>query len=267
MFTKKSLGQHWLRSESARAAIIKAAKLSPIDVVLEIGPGEGFLTEALLATGAKVVAVEKDARLIAPLTAKFQSAIAIGQLELIPGDILNLKPKPYTPRLAVGQVKPSNWKLIASIPYYLTGAILKKFLAGANQPSRAVLLLQKEVVRRIVARDGRESILSISVKAFGQPKQIKTVPAGAFAPAPKVDSTILLIENISRRNFAEPESERQFFAVLKRGFAHKRKLLRRNLDCEAVRRGGLIAAGIAPNARAENVTLEQWLRLSRKFYF
>ncbi|MBI2099796.1 MAG: ribosomal RNA small subunit methyltransferase A [Candidatus Vogelbacteria bacterium] len=257
MRAKKSLGQHWLRSGSARQAIIEAAGLSDptsprlrgaTTTVVEIGPGEGFLTETLLETGVKVVAVEKDDRLIEVLQAKFKKEILDGQLELRHVDILdfdyNLLPKTYS--------------LVANIPYYITGAVIKKFLTSENQPQSMTLLVQKEVAERI-AREKKESLLSISVKVYGQPKYIKTVPAGAFAPAPKVDSAILSITNISRQNF-ENVSEEKFFAILKRGFAHKRKLLKSNLSCSAE---VLANCHINEQARAENLTLDQWLCLCK----
>ena len=250
MLAKKSLGQNWLRSASARAAIIAAAELKPGERVLEIGPGEGFLTEALLASGARVLAVEKDDRLIEFLNQKFSAEIKAGKLEIKHDDILNFDPAELGP-----------YKLIANIPYYLTGQIIQNFLTSPNQPERLVLMLQKEVAERICARNGKESLLSISVKVFGEPKYVKTVPAGAFVPAPAVDSAILLIKNISHHHFSGV-SEEKFFQIVKRGFAHKRKLLRGNLAC-----GGevLAACGIDPQARAENVTISQWLCLSAKF--
>ena len=250
MKSKKSLGQNFLTSTAAREAIIHAAGLREASsVVLEIGPGKGFLTEALLKTGAKVVAVEKDDRLVEELAAKFQDYIDSGKMELIHGDILdfdyNLIPKTY--------------RLIANIPYYITGQVIQQFLTADNQPQMMVLMLQKEVTERIVAKNGQESILSISVKVYGEPKYVQTVKAGSFFPKPKVDSAILAIGNISKNNFQEV-SEQKFFNLVKKGFAHKRKLLRNNLGCSAE----LLEQGkIKATARAEELTLDQWLYLSK----
>ena len=124
---------------------------------------------------------------------------------------------------------PKGYALVANIPYYLTGEIFRMFLESSNQPRSMTLLVQKEVADRIVARDGKESVLSLSVKAYGTPKQEFKVPRGAFKPAPNVDSAVLTIRGISRKNFTTQEEERRFFALLHAGFAHKRKYVRKNL--------------------------------------
>ncbi len=196
---KKSLGQNFLRSKGALQKIVEAADLKMCDVVLEAGPGEGVLTEELLKRAGKVIAVEKDDRLIPFLSQKFSSDISSGKLNLFNLDVLDFPPSGYT-------LVPSGYKLVANLPYYITGQFLKKFLQNVPPPSKMVLLLQKEVAKRIIANDGKNSILSISVKAYGEPKYIETVPAGAFSPAPKVDSAIILIDKISKNFFTEIKS-------------------------------------------------------------
>ncbi|MEK7621644.1 MAG: 16S rRNA (adenine(1518)-N(6)/adenine(1519)-N(6))-dimethyltransferase RsmA [Patescibacteria group bacterium] len=249
---KKSLGQHFLTDTAARRAIIEAGQLTAQDIVLEVGPGSGFLTAALLETGARVIAVEKDDRLIAPLTARFQNEISEKKLELIHADILDfLEAKSYKLK--------ADYKLIANIPYYITGQLLRKFLSSEHQPLLAVLMLQKEVARRIVAVDGKESILSISVKAYGKPRYVRTVPAGAFSPQPKVDSAIMAIENISKNNFIGL-GEQKFFRLLRQGFSSKRKIFKNNLKLPAE---VLVHCQIDPHARAENLTLKHWTCLAR----
>ncbi|HPY12875.1 MAG TPA: 16S rRNA (adenine(1518)-N(6)/adenine(1519)-N(6))-dimethyltransferase RsmA, partial [Candidatus Paceibacterota bacterium] len=197
MKAKKSLGQNWLKSETAIQEIIKTADLNERELVLEIGPGQGKLTEALLSVGATVVAIEKDDRLIEVLTEKFAAEIKVGRFILIHDDILNLDFSSLFSSLKTNRRKLiASYCLVANIPYYLTGQIIRKFLSQEKiQPTKMVLMLQKEVAKRIVAGDGKESLLSLSVKAYGEPKYIKTVPAGAFVPKPKVDSAILLIHN------------------------------------------------------------------------
>lgn len=249
---KKSLGQHFLNEQSILKTVIEAANLTVKDTVLEIGPGTGVLTSALLAAGARVIAVEKDDRLIPILEQKFAAAGKQRQLKLIHADILKFK----TYKLPV-----TSYKLIANIPYYLTGQLLRQFLSGDHQPTLAVLMLQKEVAERIVAKNERESILSISVKAYGQPHYLETVRAASFRPRPKVDSAIVSIDKISRDNFREV-NETKFFEILKRGFAGKRKMLKNNL---AVRSETLAACRIEERARAENLTLEQWLCLAKHY--
>ena len=260
MFAKKSLGQNWLTSVSAIKEIIKTADLCEGELVLEIGPGQGKLTEALLATGARVVAIEKDDRLIEVLSQKFTSEIKKGQFILIHDDILKLD----FSSLLLSSLKADSrkliagYQLIANIPYYITGQVIRKFLSEEKiQPTKMVLMLQKEVAKRIVAGNNKESLLSLSVKAFGTPKYVKTVPAGAFVPKPKVDSAILLIHNISRNNF-QAEKETKFFDLLRQGFAQKRKKLggRLGLPTETWQ-----ACNLDPNARAEDLRLEDWLCL------
>ena len=252
MLHKKSLGQHFLRSASALHKIAEAGRLSPEDTVLEVGPGEGVLTALLLARAGKVIAVEKDDRLIPILTQKFAKEIAEGKLELVHADILN-----YEFGLRNYGKK---YKIVANLPYYITGQFLRTFLQGTEGPPETmVLLLQKEVAKRIVASDKKESILSISVKAYGAPRYIDTVKAGSFSPPPKVDSGIIAIEGISK-NFFEGISEQIFFETLKKGFSHPRKLLSSNLR---VTRETLIQCDISATARAENVSCEQWFALTR----
>lgn len=253
MFKKKSLGQHFLISSHYLALIAETATISAGEHVLEIGPGEGALTRELLSRGATVHAVEKDHRLIPVLRETFAKEIESGSLLLQEGDVLEEEvsvPQPY--------------KLVANIPYYITGAILEKFLSHTTAPTTMVLLVQKEVAERI-ARSEKESILSLSVKAYGTPTYIKTVPAGAFSPPPEVDSAILLIENISRNNFEDAEHEKRFFELLHAGFAHKRKLLKRNLEGVLGERVGeaFAQANVPEDARAEDVPLEAWLKIAR----
>lgn len=257
MYAKKSLGQHFLRSEKALNTIIKSGEISPEDNILEIGPGEGALTEKLLATSCQVLAVEKDDNLYELLKGKFQNEIASGKLILIHGDILDFEFKSY-------QLEPRSYKLIANIPYNITGAIFKKFLSVEKQPSKIVLLVQKEVAKRIIARDGKESILSISVKAYGEPKLIEKVLAGSFTPAPKVDSAIIAIENISKEFFKEFD-EKNFFQMLKAGFQSKRKKLSSNLSVifdKSLVVNTFEKLDLDPNTRAEDVSVETWKKLA-----
>lgn len=211
--------------------------------MVEIGPGEGSLTSVMLERGAKVVAIEKDSRLIPLLRQKFAGQ----NFTVLEGDALEFEPDL------------NNYTLVGNIPYYITGALFKTFLTAKNQPSTLVFLIQKEVAER-VARSKKESVLSLSVKAYGEPKYVKTVPAGAFSPPPQVDSAILAVEKISRKNFSDTAHEEKFFALVKKGFAQKRKFLKSNLGPEHA--AALHKVGISEKARAEDVPLEDWLALS-----
>ena len=248
MYAKKSLGQHFLKSERALNAIAEAGEISLDDTILEIGPGTGALTEKLLKTGAKVIAIEKDDNLFQMLKEKFKNE----NLELIHDDILNFD-------TALVNVR---YKVVANIPYNLTGAILEKFLSAENQPKRMVLLVQKEVAKRIV--DEKGSILSISVRAYGEPKYVETVKAGSFAPAPKVDSAVISITNISK-GFFDSFSEENFFKLLKAGFKSKRKKLSSNLATLFGKEGVLDTfkkLNLDTNIRAEDVPIEMWGKLA-----
>src|SRR3990167_481712 len=158
MKAKKSLGQHFLRSEKALSRIIDESDPAGDDLILEIGPGEGVLTDRLLKFAGKVIAVEKDDKLYEKLKNKYQKEIEGGRLDLIHGDILDFDPN------LLKFYSDLSYKIVANIPYNITGAILKKFLSAKYQPETMVLLLQREVAKRIVASNGKESILSISIK-------------------------------------------------------------------------------------------------------
>ncbi len=256
MRPKKSLGQNFLKSKHALRVIVDCAQISGSDVVLEVGPGKGALTKELLVNAKKVIAVEKDDLLIPLLQEMFAVQISEGKLALVHGDIMEMSRE----TLGVG----GEYKLVANIPYYITGVLLRTFLSGARPPTRMVLMLQKEVARRIVANDKKESLLSLSVKAYGTPRYIETVKAMFFSPKPKVDSAILLIENISKK-FFDGFSEEKFFKVIKSGFAHKRKMLKRNLESnfqkEAIKKAFEISK-LPLTVRSEDIALSDWKNLT-----
>ena len=207
-----------------------------------------------------MIAVEKDGELIPRLKAQFAPGTESKKPDIIEGDILDEK---LLNKLLIEEGK---YKVVANIPYYITGQILRLFLSGQKQPSSMTLMVQKEVAGRIVAHDKKESILSLSVKAYGAPKYIKKIPARYFSPKPKFDSAILHIENISKDNFASDAEELLFFKLVKAGFAHKRKLLARNL--EVLFDKGLIektfrTCELSEKLRAENVPLEKWLCIAK----
>lgn len=259
---KKSFGQNFLKSDSALDKIIDAAHLSPSDTVLEIGPGTGVLTRKLLNQGVCVLAVEKDRELVELLQQTFESA---DRLTIISGDILTFDP----------QTLPTSYKLVANIPYNITGAIIEKFLSTPQQPTTMVLMVQKEVAERIIARDkktgnsGKESILSIAVKAYSTPRYVATVKAGNFVPAPSVDSAIIACEHISRNNFPTKHHEEVFFQLVKTGFAHKRKTLTSNL--KTILEPELVKMILEQNhlqatIRAEDLGITDWISLTNMVY-
>ncbi len=252
--TKKSLGQHFLNSPKIIADIVSAGKVTETDLVVEIGPGEGILTETLLETGARVIIIEKDDRLIPFLEEKFSKEISSGQLKIVHQDVLNYD---------LEEITKSSYKIIANIPYYITGQIIRMFLETNRQPESMTLLVQKEVAERIVARDGKESLLSLSVKIYGEPRMVRTVGRGAFNPQPKVDSAVLNIEKISKKKLGKVD-EKLFFSVLHAGFAHKRKQLLPNLSV-LYKKESLLkifeSCDIDLKSRAEDINLETWVKL------
>lgn len=255
---KKSLGQNFLTSIPARIQIVTAGAILPTDTILEVGPGKGFLTKALLETGAHIVALEKDRDLLPLLSETFSSEIASDRLTLIEGDILDFNPDTCN-------LTPGSYKLIANIPYYITGAILSKFLSHTCQPSLMVVLVQKEVAERVCARDGKESLLSLSVKAYGTPKLVYKVNKGSFNPIPTVDSAVLQIKDISKQNFKNQYHEAMFFKLIHAGFAHKRKFALSNIKAvfpESDMPTLFQQVGLSEKVRAEDVTLSSWLLIS-----
>lgn len=263
MKAKKSLGQNFLKSPAVVRKMVETAEVSTTDTVLEIGPGKGALTQVLLETGARVIAVEKDTDMMPILEEKFADQLKNKQLTIVNQDINDFSLKELYQDSA-------RYKIVANIPYYITGEIMRTFLESAHQPTSMTLMVQKEVAQRIVARDGKESILSMSVKSYGVPKYVQKVPAILFNPTPKVDSAVLHIADISKDFFTKYAiTEEQFFKVLKQGFAQKRKKLTNNLKSLVTPKQGfgvtelLEQIDVEPKARAETLTLEQWGQLTK----
>ncbi len=251
---KKSLGQNFLMHAQTAERIVRAAGVGKTDTVLEIGPGTGMLTRVLLAGAGRVIAIEKDDELVPVLSDTFSAALASGQLTLIHGDALSFDTRSIN----------GPYHLVANIPYYITGELIRTFLAAPHKPASITLLVQKEVAERI-ARSKKESMLSLSVKAYGTPSYEFTVPRGAFKPAPSVDSAVLTVRDIRQDAFPSEAAESRFFAVLRAGFAHKRKLLARNLEniAEKARIAEVFAqANLAEKARAEDLSLHEWRRIT-----
>ena len=247
------LGQHFLKTTSYARLLAQSARIVPGDDVLEIGPGKGMLTKELLACGARVIAVEKDEALVEVLRARFPEEIARGDLRIIPGDVRDFNPTAH------GLV---DYTLAANIPYYITGEILRQFLSTATQPRTMALLIQKEVAKRITS--SKESILSLSVKAYGVPKIAATVNRKHFSPPPNVDSAILVVEHISK-SFFDTITEDDFFTLVRAGFASKRKKLSNNLGVVYGKERAvatLESCSISSAARAETVPLSGWKRLT-----
>ncbi|MDB5265417.1 MAG: Ribosomal small subunit methyltransferase [Parcubacteria group bacterium] len=253
---KKSLGQNFLMHPQIAERIVDVAKLPEGATVFEIGPGTGMLTRALLASThvKNVIAIEADDTLAPQLEETFATEIANGSLKLIHGDV-----REFDPSTIKGE-----YHLIANIPYYITGEIIRAFLTATHKPASMTLLVQKEVAERI-ARSKKESLLSLAVKVFGRPEYCFTVPRGAFRPAPNVDSAVLAIRDIDPAMFSKPGQEEAFFSILRAGFAHKRKRLAKNLEVVAPAEriaSAFESAALNKDIRPEDVSLGTWRRLA-----
>ena len=252
---KKSLGQHWLKDPEILADIAEAAELTGDDVVLEIGPGLGTLTSRLLARANSVTAVEFDADLARKLPGQFPGK----KLTVVNQDILQFD---------LNQL-PKNYKVVSNVPYYITSKIVEKLMTAENKPSIAVLLVQKEVAERIAAEAGNMSILSVSVQIFAEAELDIEVPRQFFTPPPKVDSQVVVLR--TRNNpLITPEDQRDFFRIVKAGFSAKRKKLRSSLSGglgidKSVAEELLKNAGISPDARAEDLAIEDWKKLLKEW--
>lgn len=283
-FAKKSLGQNFLKSEKALREMAESGEISDNETVLEIGPGMGALTEKILdivrtKKNTRLIAIEKDDRLIQILNEKFAQDITAGIFKLIHADALEIL-KNSSSKVAI------NFdKVIANIPYYITGLIFRSIFSQKNLPKKVVMLVQKEVAKRIVAKDekGRmkENLLSLSIKLYGVPKIISIVPRGAFVPAPNVDSAIISVDILnSAKNGAvhntpktikndreiEQQDEEKFFDMLHHAFAHKRKKLIQNLKnikgIDVIRLEQIfIEQNLDSNVRAEDLSLEQYISI------
>ncbi len=249
---KKSLGQNFISDSELLSSIIATSSVTSDDIIVEIGPGTGALTRELLHTGANVLAIEKDDRLIPILRETFSNELSENQLTLLHEDALSFDSstikKPY--------------KIVANIPYYITGALLRLLFSGENLPTSITLMVQKEVAERIVASNGKESVLSLSIKSYGKPEYIQTVSKEFFDPIPKVDSAILHISNISHDFFVDCP-EKGFFSLVKRGFASKRRTLLNNLWPKDKSTGTelLISLNLDSRIRAEKLSLLDWKEL------
>jgi len=261
----KGLGQHFLISERAFDCILEAAELAPADVVLEVGPGIGSLTRRLADLAGRVVAIELDRKMLAVLA---ETLAWHKNVHLVEGDFLALDPvATLRGALALGDEAPLRYKFVANLPYYITSAALRHVLTASVRPERLVVMVQRDVAQRIVAADGKMSLLAVSVQVFGTPEIACTVPAGAFVPPPKVDSAVLKVLIHERPRVPEEDLE-AFFSLVRAGFQERRKQLRNSLAHNLARGreevdATLRAAGIEPSRRAETLSIDEWYRLAR----
>jgi 16S rRNA (adenine1518-N6/adenine1519-N6)-dimethyltransferase len=262
----KRLGQNFLMDPAALERIIEAAGVVENDTVLEIGPGLGSLTRYLAVAARQVIAVELDARLLPVLA---QVVGPYPNVRVVEGDILGFNPVDLiAPGSHVSTQPIQTYRVVANIPYYITSALIRHLLEADVRPICMVLTVQQEVAERICAVPGKMNLLALSVQVYGKPKIASQIPAGAFHPAPKVDSAVVRIDLYSQPLIPAP-SLNYFFRLAKAGFSQKRKTLRNSLSggmrwTKTKTEEMLLAAGIDPMRRAETLSLEEWILLVEK---
>lgn len=253
MPTKKELGQHWLRDRDILAAIADSVPISSSDTVLEIGPGLGTLTSELLRRSDNVVAVEFDKDLARKLPGQFPGK----NLTVHNQDILQFN----------FDTLPEGYVVVANVPYYITSKIVERLVTAKNKPRAAVLLVQKEVAERIASDAGDMSLLALSAQIYAVAELGIEVPREYFTPPPKVDSQVVILTTRDKA-LVDTNGQKSFWRVARAGFAAKRKKLRSSIaaglaiekaDAEVL----LAKASIDSDARAEDLSIDDWLRLSR----
>lgn len=264
---RKGLGQNFLVDGEILERIIAAAELAPSDMVLEIGPGLGVLTEQLARRAGWVIAIELDDTLAALLKQRLASyrnvtiinedVLKVDLAALLEGQKAKLPP----------EINSTGYKVVANLPYYITSPTLRHLLEASAKPKMMVVMVQKEVAEDITEGPGRLSLSAISIQLYGKPTLVAKVPAQSFYPAPKVDSAILMIDIYPRPAVDIGDSE-GFFRVVRAGFKAARKQMGNSLAQglgitkeEAV--SLLTKAGIDTQRRAQTLSLEEWAHLWR----
>ncbi len=256
LFPSHSLGQNFLIDEKVLAEIIEAADLKKSDLVLEVGPGPGNLTEKLAGRVRKVIAVEKDEKMAAFVQERLKNHpnIAIINRDILKTDISAL-------------IEPgADWKVVANIPYYLTSPLIRLFLTLKQKPQEMILLVQKEVGERIAAGHKNAGVITVLVNFYGKAEIIDFVSKESFWPMPQVDSALIKIRAIAQPEGFDAPTTKNFFRLVKIGFSGRRKTLANNLSAglklpknETIKI--LEAVKLSPNARAQELSVEEWKKL------
>jgi len=267
----RTRGQNFLICEKVYDKIVETADLKKEDVVLEVGPGLGFLTIKLAERVKKVVAVELDDKLAEVLRDRLKSQ-GIENVEVVNEDILKISNFQF---LISNKIPNSKFQIVANLPYNITSIFLRKFLSAEIKPKLMVLMLQKEVAERIVAYPPKMSLLAVSVQFYAEPKIIEIVPADCFWPKPEVDSAIIQIntkeaEPLRKETFRRGSAFNDFFRLVKIGFSAKRKMLKNNLAAgyhisQQEAENKLKKAGFDIKIRAQELSVKDWARLFEEF--
>lgn len=260
---KRSKGQNFLINEEIYDNIVDAAELSEDDIVLEVGPGLGFLTRKLAEKAKKVISVELDDKIYKMLSIQLKEE-GYENVELINKNVLDLEIEKL---IRNSKLEIRNYKVVANLPYNITSIFLRKMYEQELKPSMMVLMLQKEVVNRVAAKPGDMSMLALSVQYYAEPEIVGIVQRHHFWPSPDVDSAVIRLKTKSPLPpFIKGVSEKELFRVAKFGFGAKRKMLKNNLAgglhiTAAEAEKLLIDAGLSAKVRAEDLSLEDWAKL------
>ena len=237
--------------------IVAAADIGKGEKILEIGPGLGVLTEQLAAESGHVAAVELDDKVISYIKSAFADDLAGGRLELIEGDALKIN----YPALGFEDF---GFKIVANLPYSITAKFFRQFLETGPKPTEIIVMIQKEVAQRLVARAGDMSLLALSAQLYADPEILFAVPASCFWPAPEVDSAVVRLKLKREKSGYDAK---KLFRLARIGFAAKRKQLHNNLA------GGLGVSnsqikkafaelGFREDIRAQDLSVDDWIKLS-----
>jgi len=263
---RKRLGQHFLIDEAVLERILSAAELSPGDIVVEVGPGPGILTEGLAKQGARVIAVELDAKLVTLLKKRLAG---FPDVKIVHADILKITPRQlFQDNLPTSELT-RGYKVIANLPYYITSPVLSHFFEAQPRPSKMVVMVQKEVGEAIAAAPGKMRLLSVKAQFYSKPVIVSRVAAASFYPLPKVDSVVLRLDVYSQPPI-EVSDLAGFFDIVMHGFSAPRKQIRNSLAHSLEMPPSQVAsllekAGIEAKRRAETLSLEEWRELWRIF--
>ena len=257
----KSLGQNFLINPAVCPRMARECGADGETGVIEVGPGIGVLTRELALRAKKVVAVELDRRLLPVLS---ETLDGFGNVSVISGDILKIDLN----ELVAREFPDGKAVLCANLPYYITSPVIMRFLEEHVPVSSLTVMVQKEAARRICAQPGSRECgaVSVAVRYYAEPEILFEVSRGSFLPAPKVDSTVIRL-TLRRGPREEIEDEARFFALVKAAFAQRRKTLQNAVSSglgipKAETAQALSRAGIEQNARAEQLTMEQFAALS-----
>ncbi len=254
IYLTKKRGQNFLVDRNTAMKIVELADVEAEDTILEIGPGLGALTFLLAKKAARVIAVEIDNKLEEALRGQ---AGTFPNLEIIKADILELEHK---------KIVPNRYKLISSLPYNITSPVIFKFLKEKPKPVEMVIMVQKEVAERMLAKSPHMNILALVVSFYGEAEILKNVSKNNFYPRPEVDSAVV---KIKIKKYLPEIDEKTFWSFVKSGFSAKRKKLANNLaNIPKISRDEVEVAlkdmGLDSKSRAENLSLENWINLSKK---